>query len=925
MNQHVRSVTRNRRRLIYISALSIFFYIILYGIIHAASMPAYERLEAVTANVNAPTNVALDKNECVFVAESVNNRVLIYSQSGQYEGVITGLNRPISVAVDENVRIYIGNKDSGNVEVYDSGYEFVLKLGSGDGEFSQPNDIKIGETGKVYVVDKGEHVVKVYNADGTYDSTIGSPGNGEGQFHNPTSIAIDRVAGELIVLDHQLAQDMFGQGIEGARIQVFDMNGEVKRGFSKYGNQVGQMFRPQHVTVDGEGRLYVTDSFHNVVIVYDSEGTYLGDVYDVENPVRTPMGITIGGSKRLYAASLSTGKVEVYGIDQYTHMSVTPLSLSFRGQGGSSVEGQVVSISNNGKGVLNWSAGTNEGWITLWEETGSVEESGSGAVEVGVNLNGLEAGTYNGSVSMRAESGATEVVNVELEVLPTPELSVAPEALAFTSTNGSNPSSQNLAITNAGAGTLNWNAAKDRNWILMDKEAGTGDGSISVTVEIASMSAGTYTGSVRVTGEGAISSPAVVPVTLNIIQETGSINVTTSIEGATFTISGAASYSGSGGVWTRTGAPTGTYAIVYGDVEGYTTPSSQNQMLQAEGTIAFHGEYVSTVVEEQERRGSIIVGAGPGEDNEGLVKVFRADGTETGLEFIAHGYRYGVNVAAGDINRDGIDEIITAPGPGANNPAEIRIYDKNGNELTNLRITAGQYKYGANVAAGDFNGDGYYEVVVGAGEGEANHADVKVYVYDPENQVMMDSGINLAAYSTGYGVRVAAGDIDCDDVDEIVTVPGAGGKNKGIVKVWDVDTAMGAGQWSVTKVQEYVVSLRYRKSISVAVGDVNGDGHGEVVTGAGPDRKARDEIKIYDRNGDKVTEFMAYITKQYGVNVASGDLDDDGVAEIVAGAGPGERNRAIVKIFDANGVEKARFKVMGTRYGVNVAVGDLGL
>ncbi|MEW6601280.1 MAG: hypothetical protein AB1499_09935, partial [Nitrospirota bacterium] len=64
---------------------------------------------------------------------------------------------------------------------------------------------------------------------------------------------------------------------------------------------------------------------------------------------------------------------------------------------------------------------------------------------------------------------------------------------------------------------------------------------------------------------------------------------------------------------------------------------------------------------------------------------------------------------------------------------------------------------------------------------------------------------------------------------------------------------------------------------------------------------------------------------QYGVNVASGDLDNDGVSEIVAGTGPGDRNRAIVKIFDANGVEQARFKVMNTRYGVNIAVGHLGL
>jgi hypothetical protein len=62
----------------------------------------------------------------------------------------------------------------------------------------------------------------------------------------------------------------------------------------------------------------------------------------------------------------------------------------------------------------------------------------------------------------------------------------------------------------------------------------------------------------------------------------------------------------------------------------------------------------------------------------------------------------------------------------------------------------------------------------------------------------------------------------------------------------------------------------------------------------------------------------------YGANVAGGDLDRDGVAEIVAGAGPGSRNRAIVKIFDVNGIEQARFKALDTKFGVNVAIGDLG-
>jgi hypothetical protein len=126
-------------------------------------------------------------------------------------------------------------------------------------------------------------------------------------------------------------------------------------------------------------------------------------------------------------------------------------------------------------------------------------------------------------------------------------------------------------------------------------------------------------------------------------------------------------------------------------------------------------------------------------------------------------------------------------------------------------------------------------------------------------------------------------------------------------------------------VKEFTVTDFHGYSVRVGCGDVNGDGYAELITGAGPDPSGRDEIRIYDMNGEKVSEFRGYVAKRYGVLVGSGDLDNDGVAEIVAGAGPGSRNSAVAKIFDAYGVEQERFKAMRYLYGVNVAVGMLGL
>jgi uncharacterized protein (TIGR03437 family) len=72
---------------------------------------------------------------------------------------------------------------------------------------------------------------------------------------------------------------------------------------------------------------------------------------------------------------------------------------------------------------------------------------------------------------------------------------------------------------------------------------------------------------------------------------TGTIQVTTNLTGATFTISGPANYSGSGTTWTKTNAPVGGYTITFGAVSGYTTPPAQTKTLTAGGTITFTGSY----------------------------------------------------------------------------------------------------------------------------------------------------------------------------------------------------------------------------------------------------------------------------------------------------------------------------------------------
>jgi hypothetical protein len=109
----------------------------------------------------------------------------------------------------------------------------------------------------------------------------------------------------------------------------------------------------------------------------------------------------------------------------------------------------------------------------------------------------------------------------------------------------------------------------------------------------------------------------------------------------------------------------------------------------------------------------IITGAGPGGLPE--VKVFSAAGTER-LAFLAYDayVAWGVEVAAGDLNGDGLAEIVTSAGFGG--PALIRVFDgRNGALLRQFDLSSMSPAGGMHVGTGDVNGDGRAEILIGAG------------------------------------------------------------------------------------------------------------------------------------------------------------------------------------------------------------------
>ena len=193
-------------------------------------------------------------------------------------------------------------------------------------------------------------------------------------------------------------------------------------------------------------------------------------------------------------------------------IGASPTSLSFAAtQGGANPANQTLSISNTGGGTLTWSASDNATWLTLSPASGT----GNGAVTVSAATGILTAGSYNGNITLSATGAPSMTVPVTFTVAAAPTLGVSPTSLTFTATQGAaNPVNQTATVSNTG-GTLSWTTSDDAAWLSVTPATGSGNGTLTASVNTAGLAIGTYTGTITVAASGATSRTVGVTLTVN--------------------------------------------------------------------------------------------------------------------------------------------------------------------------------------------------------------------------------------------------------------------------------------------------------------------------------------------------------------------------------------------------------------------------
>jgi hypothetical protein len=274
---------------------------------------------------------------------------------------------------------------------------------------------------------------------------------------------------------------------------------------------------------------------------------------------------------------------------------------------------------------------------------------------------------------------------------------------------------------------------------------------------------------------------------------------------------------------------------------------------------------------------------------------------------------YGNSVSsAGDVNGDGYSDVVLGAvyyNNGNTDEGRAYLYLGSASGLSTTAAWTGESNqasayYGNSVSsAGDVNGDGYSDVIVGAvdySNGESNEG--RAYLY-----LGSTSGLSTTASWTGesnqasaaYGFSVSsAGDVNGDGYSDVVVGAGLydnGQTNEGRAYLY-LGSASGlstTASWMGESNQASDLFGNYGRSVSTA-GDVNGDGYSDVVVGAlrydnGQTNEGRAYLYLGSTSGLSTTASWTgesnQASAQYGLSVSSaGDVNGDGYSDVLVGA-----------------------------------------
>jgi DNA-binding beta-propeller fold protein YncE len=181
-----------------------------------------------------------------------------------------------AVAVDHADRVYVFNRGEHPMIVFDRDGKFLRSWG--EGVFNRAHGLHIGPDETLYCTDDGDHSVRKCTLEGKVLLTIGIPGkpapymSGD-PFHRCTHTALSP-RGDIYISD----------GYGNSRIHKYSPDGRLLKSWGEAGTGPGEFNIPHNLCCDPDGWIYVADRENHRVQVFDGEGKYETEWHNLHRP-----------------------------------------------------------------------------------------------------------------------------------------------------------------------------------------------------------------------------------------------------------------------------------------------------------------------------------------------------------------------------------------------------------------------------------------------------------------------------------------------------------------------------------------------------------------------------------------------------------------------------------------------------------------